>query len=170
MRLNRLLHSIPIDLSRPYSEEDMKTWRVSDKGRNTGNNWGELIEPVPNGALKREKAAKRSKRKKETPSKRLFDQSDIGQKNAMKSCSEGQVPPAHRMPGKPLPPQVESDRHDGARRESVQPHRFCRHAARRALATCPLCETLGPPTVLLSVPAPKENKTQSDCSPSGFST
>lgn len=67
------MHSLPIDLLRPYPEEDMKSWRVSDKVGNTRNNWAELIEPVPDNEPKREKAPKRAKPKKEPPPKGLFD-------------------------------------------------------------------------------------------------
>jgi hypothetical protein len=38
---------LPVDLLRPYAEEDMESWRVSDKVGNTKNNWTELIEPIP---------------------------------------------------------------------------------------------------------------------------
>lgn len=31
-------HTLPLDLLRPYPEEEMKSWRVSDKVGNTGNN------------------------------------------------------------------------------------------------------------------------------------
>ena len=47
--------------------------RISDKVGNTRNNWAELIEPVSDGTPKREKTTKSSKRKKEPPSKGLFD-------------------------------------------------------------------------------------------------
>jgi len=36
-------HQLPIDLLRPYPEEEMKSWRVSDEVGNTQNNWAELI-------------------------------------------------------------------------------------------------------------------------------
>ena len=65
-------HTLPLDLLGPYPEEEMKSWRVSDKVGNIRNNWAELIEPVSEDAPKREKAAKPAKRKKE-PSKGLFD-------------------------------------------------------------------------------------------------
>ena len=66
-------HSLPFDLLRPYPEEDMKSWRVSDKVGNTRNNWAELIEPVPDDEQKHAKAPKRAKRKKDPPPMRLFD-------------------------------------------------------------------------------------------------
>jgi putative SOS response-associated peptidase YedK len=67
------LHSLPFDLLRPYPEEDMKYWRVSDKVGNTQNNWAKLIEPIPDDFPKREKPSKRAKPKKEPPPKGLFD-------------------------------------------------------------------------------------------------
>jgi len=67
------VHSLPFDLLRPYPEEDMKSWRVSDKVGNTRNNWAELIEPVPDDAPKREKKTKRAKLPKELPPQGLFD-------------------------------------------------------------------------------------------------
>jgi putative SOS response-associated peptidase YedK len=67
------VHSLPFDLLRPYPEEDMKSWRVSDKVGNTRNNWAELIEPVPEDSPKHEKPAKRTKPTKELPPKGLFD-------------------------------------------------------------------------------------------------
>jgi len=66
-------HSLPVDLLRPHSEEDMKSWRVSDKVGNTKNNWVELIEPIPDEITKREKKTKREKIKKELPPRSLFD-------------------------------------------------------------------------------------------------
>lgn len=66
-------HSLPIDLLRPYTEEDMKSWRVSDKVGNVRNNWAELIEPIPGSELRAKKPAKRAKRKKEPPTLGLFD-------------------------------------------------------------------------------------------------
>jgi putative SOS response-associated peptidase YedK len=66
-------HSLPVDLLRSYPEENMKFWRVSDKVGNAQNNWAELIEPVPEGKPKRERASKRTKPKKESPTKGLFD-------------------------------------------------------------------------------------------------
>ncbi len=66
-------HSLPLDLLRPYPEEELKSWRVSDEVGNYRNNWAELIEPVPDDMPKREKASKRAKPKKEPPPKGLFD-------------------------------------------------------------------------------------------------
>jgi putative SOS response-associated peptidase YedK len=37
---------LPIDLLRPYPEEQLKVWRVSNDVGNVRNNWPELIEPV----------------------------------------------------------------------------------------------------------------------------
>jgi putative SOS response-associated peptidase YedK len=54
-------HTLPLDLLRPYLEEEMQSWRVSDKVGNTRNSWAELIEPVPEGQSKPVKPAKRSK-------------------------------------------------------------------------------------------------------------
>jgi putative SOS response-associated peptidase YedK len=54
-------HSLSFDLLRSYPEENMKSWRVSDKVGNTHNNWAELIEPVPEDTPKREKTKKRVK-------------------------------------------------------------------------------------------------------------
>ena len=65
-------HAPPIDLLRPYAEEVMKSWRVSDKVGNTRNNWAELIEPVPDDMAKSKKIAKRVKTKNES-SQGLFD-------------------------------------------------------------------------------------------------
>jgi hypothetical protein len=64
---------IPLDLLRPYPEEDMKSWRVSDKVGNRLNNWAELIEPVSDDAAKHGKKEKRAKPKKELPPRGLFD-------------------------------------------------------------------------------------------------
>jgi putative SOS response-associated peptidase YedK len=64
---------LPFDLLRPYPEEEMKSWRVSDKVGNTKNNWAELIEPIPEDTPKREKKVRRAKPKKGPPSKGLFD-------------------------------------------------------------------------------------------------
>jgi len=66
-------HALPLDLLRPYPEEEMKSWRVSDKVGNTRNNWAELIEPIPEDTPKREKKVRRAKPKKGPPSKGLFD-------------------------------------------------------------------------------------------------
>jgi putative SOS response-associated peptidase YedK len=66
-------YSLPFDLLRPYPEEDLKSWRVSDKVGNSRNNWAELIEPVPEDAPKAEKPVKRAKRKKKPPTEGLFD-------------------------------------------------------------------------------------------------
>jgi hypothetical protein len=67
------VHSLPFDLLRPYPEEDMKSWRVSDKVGNTRNNWAELIEPIPEDQPKRERPSRRAKQKKDPPSQGLFD-------------------------------------------------------------------------------------------------
>ncbi len=64
-------HTLPLDLLRPYPEEEMKSWRVSDKVGNTRNNWAELIEPVPEDKPK--KSSKRAGPKNETPPQGLFD-------------------------------------------------------------------------------------------------
>ena len=66
-------HTLPLDLLRPYPEEEMQSWRVSDKVGDTRNNWAELIEPIPEDTPKGEKKAKRAKPKKELPPKGLFD-------------------------------------------------------------------------------------------------
>ncbi len=66
-------HRLPVDLLRPYPEEDMKSWRVSDKVGNAKNNWAELIEPVPESETKTKKPTKRAKPKKEPPALGLFD-------------------------------------------------------------------------------------------------
>lgn len=54
-------HSLPIDLLRPYPEEEMKSWRVSDAIGNTRNNWAELIEPIPEDAPAQKQKTKRAK-------------------------------------------------------------------------------------------------------------
>ena len=64
---------LPLDLLRPYPEEEMRSWRVSDDVGNTRNNWAELIEPVPDDMTKREKNPRRAKPKKKLPPKGLFD-------------------------------------------------------------------------------------------------
>jgi putative SOS response-associated peptidase YedK len=66
-------HQLPLDLLRPYPEEEMKSWRVSDKVGNARNNWAELIEPVSESDLSVSKPAKRAKAKKEPPTLGLFD-------------------------------------------------------------------------------------------------
>jgi len=66
-------HSLPLDLLRPYPEEEMESWRVSDDVGNTRNNWAELIEPVPESQPPKKKSAKRAKRKNEPPVLGLFD-------------------------------------------------------------------------------------------------
>ena len=65
-------HRLPLDLLRPYQEEEMKSWRVSDAVGNTRNNWAELIEMVPDDDPKREGKSRRSKPKK-LPPPELFD-------------------------------------------------------------------------------------------------
>lgn len=65
--------SLPFDLLRPPSEEDLESWRVSDEVGNTKNNWAELIEPIPEDIPKPEKKTKRTKPKKEPPPKGLFN-------------------------------------------------------------------------------------------------
>lgn len=65
-------HSLPVDLLRPYPEDDMRSWRVSDEVGNTRNNWAALIEPIPEDVPKREKKAKRAKPETEPPSMGLF--------------------------------------------------------------------------------------------------
>lgn len=67
------VHSLPFDLLRPYPEEGMKSWRVSDKVGNTRNNWAELNEPVPDGALQRDKKTDRASSKKQPPTPGLFE-------------------------------------------------------------------------------------------------
>jgi putative SOS response-associated peptidase YedK len=67
------LFSLPLDLLRPYPEENLKSWRVSDKVGNYKNNWAELIEPVPDDKPKDPKPRNRTKRKKDPPTKGLFD-------------------------------------------------------------------------------------------------
>ena len=66
-------HTLPLDLLRPYPEEEMKSWRVSDDVGNTRNNWAELIEPIPDDTLARKKKTKRAKPRNGTPPKGLFD-------------------------------------------------------------------------------------------------
>ena len=67
-------HNLPVDLLRSYPEENMKSWRVSDKVGNVRNNWAELIEPVSDSNLSTKKHVKRIKPKKEPPpAPRLFD-------------------------------------------------------------------------------------------------
>ncbi len=67
------VHSLPFDLLRPYPEEDMQSWRVSDKAGNTRNNWAELIEPIPEDKPERKKTSNAAKSKQQPPAKRLFD-------------------------------------------------------------------------------------------------
>lgn len=62
----------PVDLLQPYPEEQMKSWRVSNKVGNTRNNWAEPIEPIVEDAPARTAAAKRAKRDREPPAG-LFD-------------------------------------------------------------------------------------------------
>jgi hypothetical protein len=57
----------------PYSEDDIKTWRVSDKLGNIRNNWAELIDPVPDDTPKSEKKTKRATPSKEITTQGLFD-------------------------------------------------------------------------------------------------
>ena len=66
-------HRLPVDLLSPYPEEDMKSWRVSDKVGNAKNNWAEIIEPVFESEPKAKKLTKRNKRRKEPPALALFD-------------------------------------------------------------------------------------------------
>lgn len=66
-------HQLPIDLLRPYPEEEMKSWRVSDEVGNTRNNWAELIEPVPEGQAIPERRRKRAKPRKGAQSGELFE-------------------------------------------------------------------------------------------------
>jgi putative SOS response-associated peptidase YedK len=66
-------HSLPLDLLRPYPEEEMRSWRVSDQVGDTRNNWAELIEPVPESEAKTKKPTKRAKTRKEPPELGLFD-------------------------------------------------------------------------------------------------
>ena len=65
-------YQLPIDLLRPFPEEEMKSWRVSDAVGNTRNNWAELIEPISDDEPKIKKTAKLRKPKKEAPPG-LFD-------------------------------------------------------------------------------------------------
>jgi hypothetical protein len=65
--------ALPLDLLRPYPEEEMQSWRVSAEVGNTRNNWAELIQPVSDDAPKREKKSKRANPKKEPPAQGLFD-------------------------------------------------------------------------------------------------
>ena len=67
------VHTLPFDLLRPYPEEDMKSWRVSDKVGNIRNNWAELIEPVPEDKRKSDKTSKRAKSKEDPTPKWLFE-------------------------------------------------------------------------------------------------
>jgi putative SOS response-associated peptidase YedK len=67
------VHSLPFDLLRPYPQEDMESWHVSDKVGNTRNNWAELIEPVSEADLSTTRPAKRTKAKKESPMLGLFE-------------------------------------------------------------------------------------------------
>lgn len=64
-RRRRAQSALPRDLLRPYPEEEMESWRVSDKVGNAKSNWTELIEPVPEDAPK--KKPKRTKPKKDLP-------------------------------------------------------------------------------------------------------
>jgi putative SOS response-associated peptidase YedK len=64
------VNNLPFDLLRPYPEEDMKSWRVSDKVGNTQNNWAELIEPIPDDTPKREKTTKTCQTEEGTASQR----------------------------------------------------------------------------------------------------
>lgn len=66
-------HRLPLDLLRPYPEEEMESWRVSDEVGNTRNNWAELIEPVPESQPLRKKPLKGAKRKNAAPVLGLFD-------------------------------------------------------------------------------------------------
>ena len=66
-------HSLPLDLLRPYPEEEMESWRVSDDVGNTRNNWAELIEPVPDDRPGPEKKAKHAKPNHESRTAGLFD-------------------------------------------------------------------------------------------------
>lgn len=66
-------HAPPIDLLRPYPEEEMKSWRVSDQVGNTRNNRAELIEPVPDDAPKRDKKPKLATPTKKQLSPELFN-------------------------------------------------------------------------------------------------
>jgi putative SOS response-associated peptidase YedK len=66
-------HTLPLDLLRPYPEEEMQSWRASNAVGNTKNNWAELIQPVSDDALKCTKKSKRANPKKEPPAQGLFD-------------------------------------------------------------------------------------------------
>ena len=66
-------HQLPFDLLKPYPEEEMKSWCVSDKVGKSENNWAELIEPIPENQSKLDTPAKRPKQKKTLPAKGLFD-------------------------------------------------------------------------------------------------
>lgn len=66
-------HQLPVDLLRPYPEEDMKAWRVSDKVGNVRNNWAELIEPAPEDEPRPRKVPKKPRKEEELPPKGLFD-------------------------------------------------------------------------------------------------
>lgn len=68
-----LEHNLLVDLLRSYSEEEMKSWRVSDEVGNARNNWAELIEPIPETQPKREQPPKRRRDGKEPPPQGLFD-------------------------------------------------------------------------------------------------
>jgi len=66
-------YQLPIDLLRPYPEEEMKSWRVSNEVGNTRNNWAELIEPIPEDAPTQKQKTKRAKPKQGPEPTRLFD-------------------------------------------------------------------------------------------------
>lgn len=66
-------HAQPVDLLRPYPEEEMKSWRVSDEVGNIRNNWAELIEPVPDDALLPKKKTGRASSTKRPPTLGLFE-------------------------------------------------------------------------------------------------
>jgi len=66
-------HQLPLNLLRPYPEEEMKSWRVSDDVGNTRNNWAELIEPIPDDAPTHKRKTKRAKPKQRPTSEGLFD-------------------------------------------------------------------------------------------------
>lgn len=66
-------NSLPLDLLRPYPEEEMESWRMSDEVGSTKNNWAELIEPIPEDTPKCDKKPKRAKPKRELPPRGLFD-------------------------------------------------------------------------------------------------
>lgn len=66
------IHSLAFDLLRPYPEEDMQSWRVRDEVGNTKNNWGELIEPIPEDTPTRDKKETSKGPKKKLPPHRLF--------------------------------------------------------------------------------------------------